>query len=343
MGGVFGTPPNVEWSTEASQAGWIKDRLAPFDDGIVGSEIPTGFASYARILHPLRPYPDGRLVRWAEVAAWSGRELRPDSEFHSIAFPAERASAFPWNAARPRKGTLDPADLSTLTNILRQHTSTPERCWFCIWEGYGWGGRAVAVLRRQGEPALEPPKPVDPIPADVRRARPVELPERNYFLYVGPIEDAMAFQDWHQSPNLFWPDDRSWCVASELGRTSSYVGGPDALAEQLVRSEGIEALRTDPSAPTSRIDAWVEALAHSAARTLREDHEVTITTTRGTITARIEESGRRGRDKTLVRTSIPRDGGGWSESRVGIGKGKGWGEGDLVSSYLAMDIRQLVE
>ena len=160
----------------------------------MGSAIPPGFAAYARILHPLRPYPEG-LFRWAQVAAWSGRELGPDSEFHSIAFSAlKRDDPPPSGAARPRKGTLDAADAAALIEIMRQHTSTPERCWFCLWDGYGWGGSAVAVLRSSDSPASTPPAPVDPIPARVRNGPRVEMPERRYFLYVGPINDALAFQ-----------------------------------------------------------------------------------------------------------------------------------------------------
>jgi hypothetical protein len=344
MDTVFDPPPDVAWSTETAQVDWIRDRLAPFDDVLVGSEIPLGFAAYARILHPLRPYPEG-VIRWAEVAAWTGRPLEADSEFHSIAFPADnRGGPPPWNAARPRQGTLDPDDVVALIGILRQHTSTPERCWFCLWDGYGWGGSAVAVFRTSEEPASPPRAPVDPIPPQVREGRKVEMAERSYFLYAGPIDDALAFtRHRSQTPNLFWPDDRAWCVASEIDRTSSYLGGSFALVNEVVGFDNIEALRIDPSIPASRIEDWVEALAHSATETLLTEGEVTITTTQGTITAWIEDSGRLGRRRALATKVVPNNGGGRSEGRSMLGRGTDEEQRDIIGFSLAMDIVGLVE
>ena len=53
---------------------------------MVSSVVPAGFEAYARVLHPAEePLHGGdRVVRWAEVAAWSGLPLRPGSQFHSI-------------------------------------------------------------------------------------------------------------------------------------------------------------------------------------------------------------------------------------------------------------------
>jgi hypothetical protein len=45
-----------------------------------------------------------------------------------------------------------------------------------------------------------------------------------------------------QSPSLFWPEDRAWCVATEIDLDSTYVGGSPQL---------IEALLNDP-----RFEAW---------------------------------------------------------------------------------------
>jgi hypothetical protein len=51
----------------------------------------------------------------------------------------------------------------------------------------------------------------------------VHLPQRDYLLFEGPLEAATEL-GWNmqgggfvpQSPNLFWPDDHAWCVASEI-------------------------------------------------------------------------------------------------------------------------------
>jgi hypothetical protein len=64
------------WSDAVGEAAWIGERLAPFDAHQVTSVVPGGFAAYARVLHPAEdPLEGDRLVRWAEVAAWSGTPL----------------------------------------------------------------------------------------------------------------------------------------------------------------------------------------------------------------------------------------------------------------------------
>jgi hypothetical protein len=79
------------WSDDVGQAGWIAERLTPREDEYpVTIVVPAGFEAYARVLHPAETPDNGnRLVRWAEVAAWSGMPLRNDAQFHSIALPPE--------------------------------------------------------------------------------------------------------------------------------------------------------------------------------------------------------------------------------------------------------------
>ncbi len=71
------------------QADWIGPRLGSWDDGhTITIVVPAGFEAYTRVLHPVETADNGdRLVRWADVAAWSGMPLRPDAQFHSIALP----------------------------------------------------------------------------------------------------------------------------------------------------------------------------------------------------------------------------------------------------------------
>ena len=89
------------WSDETRQASGIGERLAPFDASVVTSLVPGGFEAYARVLHPAEePLHGGDwVVRWTEVAAWSGLPLRPDSQFHSIALPRVwPESEAPWTS-----------------------------------------------------------------------------------------------------------------------------------------------------------------------------------------------------------------------------------------------------
>jgi hypothetical protein len=47
---------------------------------------------------------------------------------------------------------------------------------------------------------------------------------------------------WVDGPNLWWPDDRSWCVASEIDFPYTYVGGPTKLIEEILAHPLLEAL-----------------------------------------------------------------------------------------------------
>jgi len=72
----------------------------------------------------------------------------------------------------------------------------------------------------------------------------VEIPGRSLALYSGPIEAAAALSPWpcRQSPNLWWPEDHAWCVASEIDFCSTYVGGSPELIEGVLGDERLEAI-----------------------------------------------------------------------------------------------------
>ena len=79
------------------------------------------------------------------------------------------------------------------------------------------------------------------------------MPDREYLLYTGQAEDVTApgllgddLPGEDQTANLSWPDDRAWCVASEIDLGWSYVGGQAGLIEQVLADERIEALPGQP-------------------------------------------------------------------------------------------------
>jgi hypothetical protein len=131
--------------------------------------------------------------------------------------------------------------LDRLSDVLIQHTSTPDHCWFCIWEGYAWmhGGRAVSGH----PPGLAPPA--------VRSGGRVRLPGRDYYLYRGDVTAATTFVPWPWDlrPNLWWPDDRAWCVATEIDNVATYVGGTDELAAVLFAETALGAIPITPTEP----------------------------------------------------------------------------------------------
>ena len=54
---------------------------------------------------------------------------------------------------------------------------------------------------------------------------------RGYLLFQGPLDGVMAFLDrrgtpfWEDSPNVWWPEDRAWYVATDIDLYDTYVGG----------------------------------------------------------------------------------------------------------------------
>jgi len=78
----------------------------------------------------------------------------------------------------------------------------------------------------------------------------VQLPNRNYLLFEGPLEAATEV-GWimpggtfvPQSPNLFWPSDHVWCVASEIDLFCTLVAGSNALATELAGDPRLEVLQ----------------------------------------------------------------------------------------------------
>lgn len=293
--------PETLWSAAVGEADWIAGRLAPAEQRLVASVVPQGFAAYARLLHPAHYVmaKGARTVRWREIAEWSGVPLHPDSQFHSIALPQQppRRPA-PWNSQGPERGSLDAADAEALVELLAGHTATPSACLFCLWDGWGWDTAMYAALPGEALPGETQIPLQDPVPPEVRYGPRVRLPGRDYLLYTGPIGAALAFTGpTGQTPNLWWPADRAWCVASEVDLCWSYVGGSVQLIEELLADPALEALPAVPGHPHTWAEEHVLRSAGQAAADLLATGKAGVQTTRGTVRAtlrrRLGGTGRR--------------------------------------------------
>jgi hypothetical protein len=64
------------------------------------------------------------------------------------------------------------------------------------------------------------------------------MPLRSYYLLSGPVRaatdivDPAAPDEW-QRPDLFWPDDRAWFVATDVDFYSLYIGGTHELTSDI--------------------------------------------------------------------------------------------------------------
>ena len=133
-------PDGVEFSEDVSEARWVEESLSEF--GKVRALLPEGFSAYARVFHPFYLDADQEQpVRWSTVAGWTGRTVHPLMQFERIANLSENDGDIykdpPWGTA-PVHGSIPEGECRTLTDVLRGFTSTPDRCYFCLWDGYGY-------------------------------------------------------------------------------------------------------------------------------------------------------------------------------------------------------------
>ena len=90
--------------------------------------------------------------------------------------------------------------------------------------------------------------------ADVLAGPRLDLPERSYLLFRGPLHAALTMghqvtSDWFvpQSPSLLWPADRSWCLATEIDFDSTLLGGPRELIDAITQEPSLEAWPVQPA------------------------------------------------------------------------------------------------
>lgn len=199
----------------ASAARWVEVSARDLSP-VVPTPLPAGFAAYARVFHPAEA-AGGRFLSWRELAARAGRPLLASTRFAEIAG---------GSGAEPRRGSFPPEYLPLLCGVLAAHTSDPEHCVMGLWDGWGWADCGD----------------------DVPRA---DLGSRAYLLYEGPVAAAADMGDrgegWFfpQSPNLWWPRDRAWCVATDVDLDSTFVGGSARLIGELTGGPRLEALPVD--------------------------------------------------------------------------------------------------
>jgi hypothetical protein len=73
-------------------------------------------------------------------------------------------------------------------------------------------------------------------------------------LLRGPID---AIPSFGQSPNIWWPDDHSWCVATEIDLDSTYVGGTEGCINRIMTDPGLESF---PAQLEDRVDLGADEL-----------------------------------------------------------------------------------
>lgn len=240
----------LEYVDDLTPAKWIAERLHPFAQD-AGSIIPPGFDAYARIFHPATRRLGDLMapVTWREIAEANLRAYHPEMQFGALVAlvgtptaPRSQSGLFDQG---PRTATLRLDDATALVDVLAHHTMTPGRCWFAAWEGFGSLEDGSMALHTFGGGTKERLTP-DDYREKPKQHPTFKLPGRGYYLARGPIHAALETvygMRWdYQSASLWWPDDRAWCVATEIDFDWTYVGGSKECIAAVLSSPDLEAL-----------------------------------------------------------------------------------------------------
>ncbi len=228
--------------SDISPAAWLTADDQPWHQLI--SLGPSGFAAYAR----LRFLPD---------PVYEGQREN-DVEPHANA----RSESVQLRAA---------------LHVLADHTRTPDDCYFCLWDGWGWtvdeDGGALTLQRDQTTHfdradfgAASGPSSAWAVPAlddsgelpQRPHASKVVIPNRAYFLFRGSLSE---FGSWDTGqagsdddraelpdPAFIWPADRTWCIANDVDPHWAGIGAGNAAIDQLLVARCLNAIRADPRA-----------------------------------------------------------------------------------------------
>ena len=253
-------------------AGWLVDESGEMGYR-VSSLVPEGFDAYARILHPapvdVLESGEFRWAPWRETAEKHGEDLHPEVHWEDLVgyLHGEGESGEPW----PELGSLPAREHRRVAEIAGLHT-TSDRYWLAWWNGYGIGPREPRLVRRRRwfaerlKDALLVPLLLLPARREWYHgtathespSQPAYLPEgtllferpgRHYGLTYSSDPLAEATFEGRPigiTPQLWWPDDRSWIAATEIDLVSTYIAGSDGLVDELMADDQLEAIRVEP-------------------------------------------------------------------------------------------------
>lgn len=280
-------PATPVMSDDVEIAEWVRSRLRSPEEHVVTSIVPTGFDAYAKVLHPAQ-LPDDRheLVRWSAVSRWSNVTFDARVQWHQIALPQETPSTQPpWRGQGPRTGSPFSGDVEALIADLARATATPDSCYFCLWTGHLGGGVQFST---SGTSERLPPAP--------RPSKLVQFPWREYVLFEGPLTCATSFElvnHWPgEATNLWWPSDRTWCVASEIDLDYTLVGGSTELIDHVLGNERLEALpATENDSIVVQVDEWLAQRVDDATDDVLSIGSTRLALSMGTVEVTMRQSG----------------------------------------------------
>lgn len=204
---------------------------------------------------------------WATVAERTGRVMHPLVQSRRLTND-ETVWGFDdgWSLQQTREGWFDPALLAALTRHLQ--TTTPDDVVIGIWEGWGFPGQIQAYstvssggdddesARWEAESRQRQQESAAAISPEFRAAVEggphLEYPGREFVLLQSSLK-ALEDPGWgygagigwtpHSpapSPQLLWPEDHAWVVASEIDWDSTIVAGTRSVIDAILADPDFE-------------------------------------------------------------------------------------------------------
>ncbi|GEM32211.1 hypothetical protein NN3_32180 [Nocardia neocaledoniensis NBRC 108232] len=181
---------------DAAAADWLLHQELPWHR--LAARGPAGYQRYAR----LRFAPDPRF---------------PGQRLNDVRFDQPELS--------------EKQQIGIALETLARSTTTPETCYFAVWNGW-------STITIDTAPTLR-------------------IPHRDYWLLRGALAD---FADWNSGdsarwpfgdcpdPAFIWPADRAWCVTDDVDPHFASIGAAAEAIDRLVADPRIDAVRDDPAA-----------------------------------------------------------------------------------------------
>jgi hypothetical protein len=253
---------------------WVKPRLGG-EFAAVTCNVPEGFEAYARIFHPAADR-DWKPVSWTDVASVFGTTPHREMQWHAIlgfahsgrlrsSYDADTVVGSQWGGHDPPTGAMNLETLDSLCEVLADHTEDPGNCFFGLCTIELWEesftpeelnmpllqlplGRDHIVLAGplSAVDQLENDDSANPGPSRAH-GRFVAYPSSVAGESAKSPPNSAELPHLRAAPNLIWPADHTWLVASEVDFDSTLVGGRRGLIEAIVESPELEAWRVEPT------------------------------------------------------------------------------------------------
>lgn len=220
---------------------------------------------------------------WAELARRNGRSMHPLVQSRRLNDDESRMHFDDgWYCGQTRSGFLEPEYLADIVTRLTPETTTPGDLTVGVWEGWGELQGTGVVYTASGDDgsaqaaydeafrASVAPEVREALartryqPPRLFRRRPVvpplllELPDRRYLMFATdaaelsnpdwPLKAGIGWDDESEGvmPQLVWPADSAWCIASEIDFDFTLVGGTRAAIAAVLDSPLLETYEVQP-------------------------------------------------------------------------------------------------